>query len=228
MSARKVHEVMTGTVTCVNAGTHFKEVAKVLAENGISAVPVLDEQGRLIGVVSEADLMAKVEYQAGRTGSRMGRRERQGRAKAEGDIAGELMSSPPIAVTPDTSVVEAARLMDREQVKRLPVIDAEDRVIGVFSRADVLKLFLRPDTAIRSEIVSEVFLRALWADPAGFEITVADGMVNMTGQVERRSEVPLAEQLVRQVDGVVKVVNNLSYALDDTQKRLTYPVGWRR
>jgi CBS domain-containing protein len=225
MSARKVHEVMTGTVTCVSAATPFKEVAKVLAQNRVSAVPVLDEQGRLIGVVSEADLMAKVEYQEhGRAGSRVGGRERRGRAKANGDIAGELMSSPPVAVTPDTSVVEAARLVDREQVKRLPVIDAENRVIGVFSRADVLKLFLRTDNAIRQETVREVFLRTLWADPAGFEVSVMDGVVTVTGQLERRSEIRLAEQLVRQIDGVVNVVNNLSYTVDDAQKRTTYPI----
>jgi CBS domain-containing protein len=220
MSGRTVHEVMTAAVTSVNTGMPFKEVAKILADRKVSAVPVLDEQGKLVGIVSEADLMAKIQYQdAATSSSRLSRRERRGRAKANGETAGELMSSPPVAVSPDTTVVEAARLMDREQVKRLPVVDADNRVIGVFSRADVLKLFLRPDHDIRTEIILEVFMRALWADPDGFDVLVQDGMVTMTGQVQRRSEIPIAEQLARQIDGVIGVTNRLTYLADDDSQR---------
>jgi CBS-domain-containing membrane protein len=228
MSGRTVHEVMTRTVTCVNTGTPFKEVARVLAERRISAVPVLDEQDRLIGVVSEADLMAKIQYQdTAISGPRPGLRERRGRAKASGETAGELMSSPPVTVAPDTTVAEAARLMDREQVKRLPVVDADNRVVGVFSRADVLKLFLRSDTVIRNEIIREVFLRALWAEPTGFDVEVSDGMVTLTGQLQRRSEVPIAEQLARQIDGVIGVVNQLGFAVDDVRRPPVRPESQR-
>ena len=152
MSGCKVREVMTDSVTCVSTSTPLKMIVRLLAQDRVSAVPVLDQDGRLVGVVSEADLMAKVQYQGqARPDARADRRERQRHAKADGNTAGELMSSPAIAIFPDLSVVEAARIMHREQIKRLPVVDADGRVTGVLSRSDVLKVLLRPDHSIRSD-----------------------------------------------------------------------------
>jgi CBS domain-containing protein len=218
----KVDDVMTRRVATVQVGAPFKEVARLLAERKISAVPVLDGDGKLAGIVSEADLLRKEQYHedAMRTRRRFGsRRERVFRAKARGDFAGDVMTTPAITVGPETTVVEAAKLMIEQDVKRLPVVDSDGCLVGIVSRADLLWVFLRPDDEIAEEIRTDVFARVLLQEPT-YTVTVNNGIVLLSGKLDRRSTVEIAERLVRAVDGVVDVVNGLTYRVDDGDKRL--------
>jgi CBS-domain-containing membrane protein len=219
MTRMNVRDVMTTRVAAVRENTPFKEIVRVLVEWRVSAVPVLDENDRLAGIVSEADLLTKEEYQ-NHTGAGLlaGRRERTVRAKATGDTAGQLMTISAITVRPETSVVEAARIMDKHAVKRLPVLDADGALVGIVSRADLLKVFLRSDDEIREEVVRDVFMRIMWADPTLFEVEVRDGVVTLSGELQQRSSVPVAVRLTRAVDGVVDVVDRLTRAVDDGGK----------
>lgn len=216
----KVEDVMTAPVVTVDIDTPFKEIARVLAERQISAGPVLDGNGRLVGIVSEADLLRKEQYHED-TGRRLlaSREVRESRAKAAGDFAGDVMTAPVVTIGPDESLVEAAKLMTKRNVKRLPVVDAEGSLVGIVSRADLLWVFLRPDAEIAEEIRTEVLQRVLLQEHT-YSVSVTDGVVTLSGQLDRKSTVEIADRLVRAVDGVVDVVNNLRYHFDDSEHRL--------
>jgi CBS-domain-containing membrane protein len=215
---RRVRDVMTRDVVTLDEQESFKELAALMAECRVSALPVLDEGGRVVGVVSEADLLLKEEFPEGPAGGRLfeGHRQRVERAKAAGDTAAELMTAPAVTVGPDATVTEAARLLHRHGIKRLPVVDPAGPLLGIVSRADLLKVFLRSDDQIAREVRQEVLLRALWVDPDSVTIQVRDGVVTLTGRLERRSLIPIAVSLVHGIDGVVDVVDRLTFELDDS------------
>jgi CBS-domain-containing membrane protein len=216
---RRVRDVMTQDVVTVDDHAAFKEVATLLTEHRVSALPVLDGEGRVVGVVSEADLLLKEEFPEGPPGGRplQGRRRRETRAKAAGGTAAELMTSPAVTIGPDAGVAEAARLLHRHQIKRLPVVDPAGPLLGIVSRADLLKVFLRADADIAAEVRQQVLTRAMWIDPDTVVVEVRDGVVTLTGQPERRSLIPIVVSLVRGLDGVVDVVDRLSFEFDDSQ-----------
>ncbi|EME99217.1 hypothetical protein H340_17457 [Streptomyces mobaraensis NBRC 13819 = DSM 40847] len=214
---RTVDELMTRNVVRVRPDTPFKEIVKELAENDVTAVPVVDQGGRVVGVVSEADLMRKSADQPDPFGRvPVPNPEAWERAKAEGARAEELMSAPPVCARPEWNVVETARLMSAQNVKRLPVVDETDRLVGIISRADVLRVFLREDSAIREEIERDLLQRTMGVSPSAVRVEVSEGQVRLTGDVEARSMIPVIERLCRSVDGVVSVHQRLAYASDDT------------
>jgi CBS-domain-containing membrane protein len=214
---KRVRDVMTTDVCTVDQETPFKRVAELLADRRVSALPVLDRDGRVAGIVSEADLLLKEEFPEGPPDARLfeGRRRRAVRAKATAATAAELMTSPAVTVGPDASVAEAARLLHRHGVKRLPVVDPAGPLVGIVSRADLLKVFLRPDEEIAADVRQEVLLRSLWVDPDSIGVVVRDGVVTLTGRLERLSQLEIAVSLVHALDGVVDVVDELDYEVDD-------------
>jgi CBS-domain-containing membrane protein len=214
---RRIREVMTQDVVTVDEHAAFKEVATLLVEHRVSALPVLDGEGRVVGIVSEADLLLKEEFPEGSPQARLfqGRRRRDTRAKAAGATAAELMTSPAITIGPDASVAEAARLLHRHHIKRLPVLDPAGPLLGIVSRADLLTVFLRSDADITREVRQQVLLRTMWIDPDTVAVEVRDGVVTLTGQLERASLIPITVHLVRGLDGVVEVVDRLSFEFDD-------------
>jgi CBS-domain-containing membrane protein len=209
---------MTQDVITGDEHAAFKEVARLLTERRVSALPVLDREGRVVGIVSEADLLLKEEFPEGPPEGRwfQGRRRRDARAKAAGATAAQLMTSPAVTIGPDASVAEAARLLHRHQIKRLPVLDPAGPLLGIVSRADLLKVFLRADADIAREVRQQVLRRAMWIDPDTVAVEVRDGVVALTGQLERRSLIPITVNLVRGLDGVVDVVDRLSFRFDDS------------
>jgi CBS domain-containing protein len=209
---------MTSDVVTVDEQASFKEIAELITGRRVSALPVLDADGRVVGIVSEADLALKEEFPEGPAGGRLfqGRRQREDRAKAAGDTAAELMTRPAVTVGPDATVAEAARLLHRHGIKRMPVVDPAGPLLGIVSRADLLKVFLRPDADLSRAVRQEVLLRSMWVDPDTVVVDVRDGVVTLTGQLERRSLIPIVVSLVRGLDGVVDVVERLTYELDDT------------
>ncbi|WP_030270898.1 CBS domain-containing protein [Streptomyces sp. NRRL B-24484] len=228
MQHRSVHEVMTQEVVTARPDTPFKAVAALFHRNDITAVPVLDEQDRPIGMVSEADLIRKEAVLPDPEGRTPGRwLPPKDRARAEAETAGGLMTTPAITARPTWSVPEAARQMDKHKVKRLPVVDEAGRLVGIVSRRDLLQVFLRHDAAIREEIAHDVFGQILWTPPEDVEVTVHDGVVTVTGRLPRRSLIPVAEQLCRAVDGVVAVHQTLDWTEDDTEARLEHPHAYQ-
>ena len=215
---RRVRAVMTPEVVTVGEQASFKEIAATMAEHRVSALPVLDDDGRLAGIVSEADLLLKEAFPEGLAGGRLfqGHRQRVQRAKAAGDTAAELMTTPAVTIGPDATVTEAARLLHRHGIKRLPVVDPAGPLLGIVSRADPLKVFLRSDAELAQEIRQEVLLRAMWVNPESLTVKVRDGVATLTGQLERRSLIPIAVSLVHGIDGVVDVVDRLSFEVDDS------------
>jgi CBS-domain-containing membrane protein len=219
MRHRLVLNIMTPAeqTVAVQAGSSFKEIARILVERRISAVPVVDDRRRVIGVVSEADLLLK-ESRLERHKAPVfgGRQEARVREKAEAAVARDLMTSPAVTVGPGDDAVRAARLMREHRVKRLPVVDEDGRLSGIISRHDLLGLFTRPDAEIRSEILDDVLLRTLWIDPREVDVQVTDGLVRLRGTVETRSVAEMVSVLVRRTDGVVHVVDEIGYARDDS------------
>ena len=207
MRTWKVDDVMTTAVVSVPPAATYRTVVDLLIGHRFSAVPVVDDQHRVRGVVSETDLLRKIEY-AGREEPRLfeGRRRRADRAKAGAGTAADLMSSPPVVVRAGTPIAAAARLMDAEHVKRLPVVDEHGRLLGIVSRGDLLKVHLRPDDEIQRD-VAEV--------APELSVAVTDGVVTLTGKVARWSAADLTVRVVRQVPGVVEVVDELAYDFDD-------------
>lgn len=205
-----VSDVMTTDVVTVAEDTPFKAVASLLAEHHISAVPVRTVSGGIAGVVSETDLLHKEEKPSGWL-------HRKARIKADAVTAGMLMTSPAVTIEGGCTLDEAARLMAAREITRLVVLDG-DTLTGIVTRSDLLSAYLASDQEILARVRRDVVDRHLWEDPQAVEVTVLEGVVTLSGQVERRSTVAFAEHLVAGVDGVVAVHNNLTWAFDDTTR----------
>jgi CBS domain-containing protein len=200
-----VKDVMTTRVVSVKRGTSFKEMAIALRENRVSAFPVIDDDGKVIGVVSEADMLARKVLSTGML-------HRGEQDKAEDLTAGDLMTHPAITVSPEDSVEVAARLMYTLQVKRLPVIDPSGRLAGIISRTDVLATFDRSDEQIRKEVTDDVIWHEFAAGPGQLAVTVQAGVVTLEGNAETAALGHVIVRKVRHVQGVVAVRDRLSYA----------------
>lgn len=216
MKTWTVGDVMTKAVVSVTPTASYRSLVDLLVARRFSAVPVVDDFQHVIGVVSEADLLRKIEY-AGTEEPRLfeGRRRRGERAKARAGTAAELMSRPPVVAIAGTTLAAAARLMDAEQVKRLPVVDGLGRLVGIVSRGDLLKVHLRSDDEIRHDVVDGVLTPFLADSVEGVTVAVAAGVVTLTGPVDRWSTADMAVRLTRQVAGVVEVVDLLDFDFDD-------------
>ena len=192
MATSVVRDVMTTEVVTAEPSTPFKEIAGLLAQHRISAVPVVDADRRVLGIVTEADLLLKQEHPDPKATVPLiwTRRHRQERAKAAAAVAGKLMTAPAVTAPPTATVTEAARRMHTARVKRLPVVDERGQLLGIVSRADLLKVFTRPDEAIRSEIIRDVIVGDFMMSASRFLIQVDDGVVVLEGKAERSSLIP--------------------------------------
>ena len=219
MSA-KVRDVMTTRVVAVRENATFKDMAALLTEYRVSAFPVLDDERKVIGVVSEADLLSKealvadMGSQAAWLGRIVGSPYHDEFAKAAAVTAADLMTKPPVVVTPDEPVTSAARLMYHGRVKRLPVVGEKGQLIGIVSRADVLSVYRRPDEEIRQEIIKNVIMNEFFADPDHFIVAVKDGIVTLEGYPESAAKGRDIVVEAWHVEGIVSV-----------RDRLTYPEG---
>lgn len=221
-----VASLMTSQVISTSPDTSFKDLVELLEDNGISAVPVVDG-GYPVGVVSESDLLAKEEFRGGTVDEPMflsGRATKHRWQQAGGRTARDVMTAPVKSIEPDAPASTAAHELAKAGVRRLFVVDADGALVGVLSRRDLLKVFERADDDLRTLIRDEVFARTMWVDPNTVEVEVEDGVVTLRGQLERRSEVDIAEHIVRGTPGVVSVENHLTYEWDNTLDH-TFKVG---
>ena len=212
-----VKNIMTTQVVTVHTSTPFKEMAARLRQERVSAFPVVDDDGTVVGIVFETDLLPKETLD---TGWAAGIPEMTSRVlnqgdqeKAESVTAADLMTKPAVTAAPEDTVEHAARLMYTHRVKRLPVTDAAGRLVGIISRADVLSVFNRPDGEISREIAEDLILNELRTrtDPEPFTVTVDNGIVTLEGAPEKAELGRAIAARARHVEGVVAVRDRLRY-----------------
>ena len=217
MLHRQVKEVMTTGSMTVTPATPLKSLVDMLVRQRINAVPVVSAQGKVVGVVAETDLLRKQELQRDPGGRRPPRMSnRAWRMIVTAETAGELMSTRPATVRPDATVAEAARLMERHQVTCLPVVDDKGKPVGMVGPRDLLRVMLRPDEEIKSDIISQVLEGYLGTNPVLVQVDVANGVVRMTGELGSRSMLSSVLPAVRAIDGVIDAEGEFTYAVDDT------------
>jgi CBS domain-containing protein len=223
---RTVEDVMTRTVAIVSREAPYKEIVRLMDEHRVSALPVVDGSGLVVGIVSEADLLLKEEFPPLEPGrAPLIRRHRADRAKASGSKAEDLMTVEVVTIRPSATLSEAARTMHRHGIKRLPVVGPDGEIVGIVSRKDLLKVFLRPDAEILDEVRTRVLGEVLWLGPNTVRVGVHEGNVTLDGRVEQRSLIPIIVRLVYSVDGVVDVDERLEWADDDLEYREGVPYG---
>ncbi|MGW7529209.1 CBS domain-containing protein [Streptomyces sp. NPDC054783] len=206
-----VRDVMEVPAACLRDDLPFREIARLLAREHVGAVPVVDDSDRVVGIVSESDLLAKVAFEAsGHRPGRVGRlRERQLHSKARGETAADLMTSPAITVLPGSTVAEAAWLAALSRLKRIPVTDHEGRLVGVVRRDALLQALIRDDAGIREEVEGRIEAVCSPGDRKAVEVTVHDGIVELTGRVPSATGARLVAE-VEQIADVVEVKNLLT------------------
>jgi CBS-domain-containing membrane protein len=217
-----VRDVMTRSVRSVGPDAPLKEVARLLLDNRISGVPVVGALDTVLGVVSEADFLVKEQGAQAvhhrRFASLLGE---TAATKAQLDklaarTAGEAMTAPAITIAASSSIQDAAAKMTERRVNRLPVIE-NDRLVGIVTRSDLVRAYLRTDEELAKTIREDVLLRILWLDPATFSVEVRNGEATVTGSVERRSTAAIVEETIKLVPGIVGATVNVSWTVDDRE-----------
>lgn len=203
-----MRDVMTTEIASVDEAVPCKEAVQLMSEWTVSAIPVTDQDRRVLGMVSEADMLSKQERRSGRLA--LARRTRRKPAKAAALSAGQMMTAPAITIRPDAPLRTAARMMNAHRIRRLPVVDESGKLLGVVSRRDLLTAFLRPDDEIAAD-VRAVFTTILFEDPAAIDVSVTDGVVELGGALRRPDLAPAAVRLASDIDGVVAVTDRLSH-----------------
>ncbi|SEG94611.1 BON domain-containing protein [Thermomonospora echinospora] len=209
----RVKDVMTHDVVAIGAVTPYSEVLKAMAAHGVGALPVIDERLRVIGIITESDLLFE-EHPAPVSPDEPWRRHEH--AKAEATTAMGLMTSPVIAVTEEAPAARAARVLSEYGINQVPVTEPDGTLVGIVARSDLLRVFLRPDQEIHDEVTREALAHVLRQDSDEVTVTVCDGVVGLHGRVRAAGLVPVAVRLALSVEGVVDVVAELDYEPDDT------------
>jgi len=221
----KVEDLMTRGVITVGSESSLKEAARRMIEAGISGLVVTDESGGIEGVITEADF---VKAESGRRATKRARLLRWfGNGEEDFPTAerrvGDVMTKEIITLHPGADHAEAARLMRKAGIKRIPIVDDHDRLVGIVSRSDILRAFARSDAAIVDEILDHVVHDVLWIDPKPLRVSSIDGNVVLSGHLETRSDATLLETLTRRLDGVVSVESNLTWAVDNSKMEMVPP-----
>jgi CBS domain-containing protein len=224
----KVRDVMARPVVTVDRATPLKDVAGLLVDNRISGLPVLDPDGSVVGVVSEADLLIKEQGPDAIRHRRLARflgdssESRAQLAKLGAVSAGEAMTAPAVTIGSGRPISEAAALMTTRKVNRLPVVD-DGWLIGIVTRADLVRAYVRSDDELADTIRDEVLLHILWLDPTLFRVAVTDGVASISGRVQRKSTAEMIAPTVSMVPGIVDVRADVTWAVDDSQYKPSAP-----
>ncbi len=213
----RVLDLMTTEIVRVRPETTLRDAARIMVEARISGIPVTDDEGNLVGLVTESDFLRKEVdrgeiMDTGLLGILFTSRD----SLAEAETVGEVMATELFTISPDATLVEAARAMTSHGVKRLPVVDREGKLIGVIARSDIVAAFTRPDELIEDELKEDVLRRLLFLDPALVQMEVEGGVVRMSGELPTRSDARLLEAMVQRTDGVIRAELDLTWKVDDT------------
>jgi CBS domain-containing protein len=217
----KVKNLMTTDVLSIGPEASLKDVAAILADRRISGLPVVGARGEVLGVVSEADILVKEAGPHPSEGgllARLLRADPETKWKLEARTAGEAMSSPAFTIGPERTVDEAAARMIERGVKRLPVVDDEGKLVGIVTRTDMIRAFVRPDADLLEEITEEVLARTLWIPPDRISVTVSRGEVTLAGTVDSKQDAELVRHFVGRVPGVVSVRPELRWLDEDLER----------
>ena len=220
----RVNELMTEEVLTIGPEAPIKDIAKVLIANGISGLPVCDIEGRVLGVVSEGDILYKEhDPREGHIGGPLrwivdGTSSDKGYMKANALTARTAMTAPAITIAPYESAAMAARIMCERHVNRLPVV-RDGMLVGIVTRADLVRAFIRTDAEIERELKEDVLERTMWLDLGKVEVSVQDGRAALSGRLHIRSDVELLNRLVARVPGVVTVDSTIGWNVDDTTRK---------
>ena len=214
---RTVADVMTRQVHVAGPSTPFKRLVQLIEENRVSALPIVNEKGVPIGIVSESDLLFKERRHELESGQSLlhRRRRRVERAKSEGLVGSDVMSAPAITIRSDTTLPDAARQMQARNVRRLVVVDERGKIAGIVSRSDLLQVFLRTDDELRDELVSTVIPSLLLDYTDDIGVAVRWNVVTLSGEVDRRTDAEILTRVTSELDGVVGVVDRLRFRWDD-------------
>jgi CBS domain-containing protein len=211
----KVRDLMQADVLTTTVEASLKDVARTLVENRISGMPVCDADGRVVGVISEGDILFKEqgrpEQRSAPLGWLLDGGSRTELKKATARTVGDAMTAPAVTIRPSSSATAAARLMIEQSVNRLPVVTQDDRLLGIVTRADLVRAFARQDAEIATEIQKDIVERVLWAEPSAIAISVREGEVEVAGELETSTDVEIFEQLVAKVPGVVSVQSRVTH-----------------
>jgi CBS domain-containing protein len=208
-----VKDVMSTHVIAVKQGAPYKEMAAMLHDQRVSAFPVINDDCKVIGVISEADLLTKEALEGTVPRTLLSRQDRV-RKQTNAVTAADLMTKPAVTIGPDETVTRAARLMFDKRVKRLPVTSEDGTLIGIVSRADVLSVYSVPDAQIQNEVSQDLILGTFLCDPSGFTVTVSEGIVTIAGTPETALVGHDIIDAIRHMEGVVAVRDRLTYPPD--------------
>lgn len=207
-----VGDVMTTRVIAVRRNADFKQIVSVLRKYRVSACPVINEAGQVVGVVSEADLLFKEADPNPPAGLIRLRWKLGEESKVNAVTAGQLMTSPAVTIHPGASIVVAARVMQDRRIKRLPVVTEDGLLIGLVSRSDVLSVYERTDSGIEDEVASDIIAGEFGLEPATFNVAVTSGIVTIGGVMDRQDRALELVARIRHVDGVVAVRDRIQVA----------------
>jgi CBS domain-containing protein len=205
-----VKDVMSTHVIAVRQGAPYKEMAAMMHDQRVSAFPVIDDDNKVTGVVSEADLLTKEALEGTVPRTLLSRDERV-RKQTTAVTAADLMTKPPVTIGADEPVTSAARLMFDQRVKRLPVVSDDGTLIGIVTRTDVLSVYSRPDAEIQRRVTQDLILGTFLCDPYEFTVTVKDGIVTIEGTPETSLVGNHMIAAIRHMEGVVAVRDRLSF-----------------
>lgn len=218
----RVQELMTTPVLSIGPEASLKDAASIFVEHGISGLPVCDAEKRVLGVISQGDILYKEHGPTtGRKGgslSWLAGGTMPAVLKSKALTVRQAMTSPPITISPWSSVSQAARMMTEHGVNRLPVVKG-DELVGIVTRTDLVRAFTRSDEQIERELREEVLERTLWLDRDAVEVEVKSGAVKLTGVLRSRTSAALLERMVARIPGVVAVTSELTWNVDDTRRR---------
>ena len=224
----RVQDLMTAPVLSIGPEASLKDVARIFVENGITGLPVCDAQNHVVGVVSEGDILYKEQDSPATRGRRLlpwARGRDSGLIKAKAQFVWDAMTSPAITVSPWSSTAEAARLMTEHGVNRLPVVKGTT-LVGIVTRSDLVRAFIRSDEEIERELRDEVLERTMWVDRDRVQIDVKCGVVSLAGMLPTRSDVTLLEAMTARIPGVVSVTSEVAWDVDDLSRRERHSTGW--
>ena len=214
----RVLDLMTTDLIQVGPETTLRDAARLMVEARISGLPVTTEDGGLVGLVTEADFLRKEVdrgeiMDTGLLGILFNNRE----SLADAETVGEVMATELFTISPEATLVEAARTMTSHAVKRLPVVNQEGKLIGLIARSDIVAAFTRPDELIEDELKEDVMRRLLFLDPNVVNMEVKGGVVRIDGELPARSDARLLEAMVQRTDGVIRAELELTWKVDDTK-----------
>lgn len=198
-----VRDLMTTDVVAVAATTSVRDAAHMMFRYRVSGLPVVDADDHVLGIITEGDFLA-LEVKRAETGYAP-------------EFVGEVMSHSVLSVSADLEILDAARFMQSNDVKRVVVVE-DEKMVGVLSRFDIVAAFTRPDDLIEDEIREDLIRRVLFVDPETVDVSVTNGIVRLVGTIGTLTEARLVEDLARKLDGVVEVQNDLTWRLDDTDE----------